>query len=168
MNKLKTLEHLYFHELAELYGTADQTITILPQMVMAAHSAPVQDELKEYLNGALWRMTRVYEIFERLGECPTTSNGGAIAVLVREGESLLEAAADSNPEALEAALLAAGQRMELCQLAEFQAVVSLAKQLQRRSDLRLLRAGYTSAAPDAPNGKAGPAALVPEQTDSLC
>jgi len=114
--KLKSLQNLFTAELKDLYSAERQLIKALPRMVKAASSEELRQRLTQDLDDARERLRRLDEVCERLG-IRKRKKSKPMAGLIKQGKGLIRAKA--RPEVLDAALIAAAQRMKHYEIAGY-------------------------------------------------
>jgi len=127
MPKINTLHDVYVEQLRDLYSAENQLIKALPKMAKAANDATLRQGFEEHLEQTKVHAERLEEIFEALDEKPTGKKCKAMAGLVEEGSEAI--GEDASPEAKDAMLIAAAQRVEHYEMAGYGTVKTYAKLL---------------------------------------
>ncbi|XZE45176.1 ferritin-like domain-containing protein [Pirellulaceae bacterium SH467] len=135
--KLDSLEKLYVHELKDLYSAENQLLEALPRMEKAATDKDLKAALADHLKQTRMHVKRLESIFAGLDYQPGGHKCSGMEGLIKEGESLLEGDADSN--VLDAALVAASQRVEHYEMAGYGTARAYAEKLGRQKDADLLQ-----------------------------
>jgi len=135
--KLDSLETLYVKELRDLYNAEHQILKALPKMAKAASSPNLQKGFQEHLQQTQGQVERLDQIFTELGKSPKGKKCEAMEGLLKEGAELLEA--DAEPSVLDAALIAAAQRVEHYEIAGYGCVRTYAKLLGHGEATQLLQ-----------------------------
>jgi len=135
--KLDSLETLLVEELRDLYNAERQVLKALPKMAKAASSPNLQNGFQEHLQQTQTQVERLDKIFTDLGESPKGKKCEAIEGLLKEGAELLEA--DAEPSVLDAALIAAAQRVEHYEIAGYGCARTYAKLLGHGEATKLLQ-----------------------------
>jgi ferritin-like metal-binding protein YciE len=136
MPKINTLHDVYVEQLKDLYSAETQLIKALPKMAKAANDATLQKGFEEHLEQTKVHAERLEEIFEELDEKPTGKKCKAMAGLVEEGSEAI--GEDASPEAKDAMLIAAAQRVEHYEIAGYGCVKTYAKLLGYEDASKLL------------------------------
>lgn len=153
MPTIDTLEALLKHELKDLYSAETQIIEALPGMMKAASDAELKKALQDHLAVTKTQKKRLEEVQRLLGEeNPVPANRGffanlfrsnegeehckAMEGLVKEGSSLLKE--DMAPEVLDAAIIAAAQKIEHYEISSYGTARAYALQLGLRKVADLL------------------------------
>ena len=135
--KLDSLETLLIEELRDLYNAERQILKALPKMAKAASSPSLQKGFQEHLQQTQTQVERLDKIFVDLGESPKGKKCEAMEGLLKEGAELLEA--DAEPSVLDAALIAAAQRVEHYEIAGYGCARTYAKLLGHVEATKLLQ-----------------------------
>jgi len=135
--KLDSLETLLIEELRDLYNAERQILKALPKMARAASSPNLQKGFQEHLQQTQTQVERLDKIFTDLGASPKGKKCEAMEGLLKEGAELLEA--DAEPSVLDAALIAAAQRVEHYEIAGYGCARTYAKLLGHGEATKLLQ-----------------------------
>jgi len=135
--KLDSLETLYVEELRDLYNAEQQILKALPKMAKAASSSNLQKGFQEHLQQTKEQVNSLDQIFADLGKSPKGKKCEAMEGLLKEGAELLDAQAE--PSVLDAALIAAAQRVEHYEIAGYGCVRTYAKLLGHGEATTLLQ-----------------------------
>ena len=126
--KLDSLSKLYIEQLKDIYSAENQLVEALPKMAKAASSTDLRKAFQEHLQETKTHVQRIDTIFKELDYSPNGSKCKAMEGLIEEGEELLEEE-DIEPDVLDAALIAAAQRVEHYEISAYGTVRTYAKQL---------------------------------------
>jgi ferritin-like metal-binding protein YciE len=137
MMKLDSLKKLYIEELRDLYSAENQLVKALPKMAKAASAPKLQQAFQAHLQETKNQVTRLDTIFEKLEKSPKGKTCKAMQGLIEEGEELLKE--DAEPQILDAALIAAAQRVEHYEIAGYGTVRNYARLLNETEAARLLQ-----------------------------
>ena len=127
MPKINTLHDVYVEQLRDLYSAETQLIKALPKMAKAAQDQTLKKGFEDHLEQTKVHAERLEEIFEGLDEKPTGKKCKAMAGLVEEGSEAISE--DASPEAKDAMLIAAAQRVEHYEIAGYGTVKTYANLL---------------------------------------
>lgn len=108
--KLANLKKLYVDQLKDLYSAENQLAEALPKMAKKASASDLQQAFEHHLDETKNHIQRIETIFEDLDYSPTGEKCKAMAGLIEEGED--EMNEEGEPEVLDAAIIAAAQRVE--------------------------------------------------------
>ncbi|HEX3055239.1 MAG TPA: ferritin-like domain-containing protein [Gaiellaceae bacterium] len=124
---LQTLDDVLVDQLGDLLDAEKQLVQALPKMASAASDEKLQKAFKEHLSETRDHVSRLEDIFGQLGKQPPRETCKAMQGLVAEGEEII--AAQGDPAAKDAALIAAAQRVEHYEIAGYGTAKTLADQL---------------------------------------
>ncbi|HEX5175558.1 MAG TPA: ferritin-like domain-containing protein [Chthoniobacteraceae bacterium] len=135
--KLKTLRDLYVHELKDIYSAEKQITKALPKMAKAASHEELTEGFEEHLAQTEQHIERLETILEGLGESTRAEKCKGMEGLLEEGKKMMEE--DAAPEVLDAALIAAAQRVEHYEIAAYGTVRTYAEMLGEDEAVQLLQ-----------------------------
>jgi ferritin-like metal-binding protein YciE len=116
-NRKETLQKLYVEQLKDLYNAEGQILEALPKMIKKASHADLKRGFQEHYQQTEQQVQRLERIFEQLGEDPEGKECAGMKGLLEEGEEAIEEFKDSD--VLDAALIAAAQRVEHYEMAGY-------------------------------------------------
>ncbi|MEZ4869148.1 MAG: ferritin-like domain-containing protein [Caldilineaceae bacterium] len=125
--KLNSMKDLYVDQLRDLYSAEDQLTQALPKMAQAASSSDLQKAFRDHLQQTRDQKQRLEQIFSDMGMSPQGQTCQAMQGLIKEGEDIINAHADSTVK--DAALIAAAQRVEHYEMAGYGSVRTFADEL---------------------------------------
>ncbi|MCA9261422.1 MAG: ferritin-like domain-containing protein [Planctomycetales bacterium] len=133
--KLDSLEKLYVHELKDLYSAENQLLDALPAMIEAASDVGLKEALQEHMEETRHQVERLEKVFAGLDFEPGGHKCAAMEGLIKEGKSLLSS--EIEPHVLDAAIVAASQRIEHYEMAGYGVARTYAEKLgyQQAADL---------------------------------
>ncbi len=123
----ETLQDVYVEQLKDLYSAEQQILKALPKMAKAATHADLRRAFEEHEVVTRTHVERLEKIFTQLGEKPGGHKCKGMEGLLAEGDELLEEHDES--EALDAAMIAAAQRVEHYEIAGYGSVRTFANML---------------------------------------
>ncbi len=135
--KLESLHDLYVDELKDLYSAENQLLTALPKMAKAASAPELEAAFTGHLEETRGQVERLERIFTKLGTSPKGKKCKAMEGLIEEGKEVMEE--DAEPAVMDAALIAAGQRVEHYEMAGYGCVRTFARLLGYEDDAILLQ-----------------------------
>jgi ferritin-like metal-binding protein YciE len=138
MAKPEHLQDLYVEELRDLYNAEKQILKALPKMAERASNQELQTAFQMHTDQTERQVERLERIFDDLGTKPTGKHCKGMEGLIEEGKELLEKK-NANPDALDAGLIAAAQKVEHYEIAGYGTVRTLAEQLGFSEHARLLQ-----------------------------
>jgi len=124
---LATLHDLYVDELKDLYNAENQLLKALPKMAKAASAPQLAAAFTDHLAETEVHIERLVGIFKKLDENPKGKKCKAMEGLLTEGKDLM--AMDADPSVMDAALIAAAQRVEHYEMAGYGCVRTYARLL---------------------------------------
>lgn len=135
--KLNTLHDLYIDELRDLYNAENQLLKALPKMAKGASSPELKQAIEEHLEQTRGHVDRLDQIFERMDESPKGKTCYAMKGLVEEGSEIL--GEDGEDSVLDAAIIAAAQKVEHYEIASYGTVRTFADLLNQDEASQLLQ-----------------------------
>lgn len=136
---LTSLEEVLNEQLKDLYSAENQIIKALPKMAKAASSPDLRAALEEHLEETRGQVERLDQVMELVGATGKGKKCKGMEGLLEEGKEALDEKGDAMPAALDAAIIAACQRVEHYEIAAYGTVCTYAKQLGQREALDLLK-----------------------------
>ena len=125
--EMQDLQDLYVDELRDIYNAEKQLVRALPKMAKKASDDQLRQAFTDHLEQTREHVSRLEEIFEKLGKRAGGKVCKAMQGIVEEGKEMMEE--DAAEEVMDAALIAAAQRAEHYELAAYGTVRSYAKLL---------------------------------------
>jgi ferritin-like metal-binding protein YciE len=136
--KLETLHDLYVDELKDLYSAEHQLLKALPKMAKAASAPQLAKAFTDHLEETKGQVDRLEKIFKKLDVGPKGKTCKAMEGLLEEGKEVMEE--DADPTVMDAALIAAAQRVEHYEMAGYGCVRTFAHLLGYEQAAGLLQA----------------------------
>ncbi len=134
--KLDSLTKLYAHELKDLYSAESQILDALPKMIQAAGDKDLRTALEAHLKETKTHAGRLEKIFQSLDFQPGGHRCKGMEGLLKEGQEVLADVAE--PEVVDAAVIAACQRVEHYEISGYGVARAYATKLGRNADVELL------------------------------
>jgi len=131
------LRDLYAAELHDLMNVEKQMVAELPVMASRATSARLQRALEEHHAETKVQIDRLRLLLEQLNEPPKAVPCGAMAALIEDARRRLDDT--ERGETLDAALIAAAQRIEHYEIASYGTARSFAEALGDYDAVRILQ-----------------------------
>jgi ferritin-like metal-binding protein YciE len=131
------LHELFLEELADIYNAEQQLTKALPKMAKAAESEELRQAFEEHLEQTEEQISRLDQVFESLGEKMKRKTCKAMQGLVEEGNEVMQEH-KGNP-AIDAALIAAAQKVEHYEIATYGTLCTWADQMDHQDALDLLK-----------------------------
>lgn len=136
-SKMGTLEDLYTDLLKDLYSAEKQLVKALPKLAKNAQSPDLQRAFQDHLKQTEGHVERIERIFSDLGGSPRGKKCVGMEGLVEEGNELLKE--KTEPEVLDAGLIAAAQKVEHYEIASYGTARAWAERLGYNQAARLLQ-----------------------------
>ena len=130
------LHELFLDELADVYSAEQQLIKALPKMVDAAQSDELRQAFESHLEETRGHVTRLREVAKTLDESLENKTCAAMQGLIKEAGELMEEQKDST--ALDAALIAAGQKVEHYEIASYGTLIAWAEEMGHEEAVEVL------------------------------
>ena len=134
---LDSLQKLYVMELKDLYSAERQLISAIPKMVEAANDKELKAAFSSHLEETRTHVKRLESIFKKLDYEPGGHKCAAMEGLIKEGEELING--DVDPQVIDAALVAAAQRVEHYEIAGYGTARAYAEKLGEKDAADLLQ-----------------------------
>jgi ferritin-like metal-binding protein YciE len=128
---------LWVHELKDLYNAENQLLKALPKMSKKATSPDLKAAFDDHLEETRGQIARLETIFKSLDYGPRGEKCAAMEGLIEEAEDVFETVED--PDVMDAALIAAAQRVEHYEIAGYGTARAFAEQLGETEAERLLK-----------------------------
>jgi ferritin-like metal-binding protein YciE len=136
--KLQSLRELFIEELQDLYSAETMIIKALPKMIEEASSQELRNALSEHLGQTRTQVQRLDRIFDELGDDVdrTDRKCKGMEGIIKENKDLLSE--DTEPEVLDAGVIAGAQKVEHYEIAAYGTVRTWASLLGRNEWVNLL------------------------------
>ena len=135
--EMDSLQKLYEDQLKDLHSVERQIIQALPKMIKAAEDEELSGALEEHLEVTRGQLSRLDDIFDKLGKKGTGKKCKGMEGILEEGKELLEKDADSD--VLDAGIISAAQHVEHYEMAGYGTAAAYAKLLGEKDAEKLLR-----------------------------
>jgi ferritin-like metal-binding protein YciE len=133
---LESLQDLFLNELKDIYNAEKQIVRALPRMAKAAEAPELSQAFTKHLRETEGQVERLERIFKSLGQTPRGKTCKGMQGLLEEGKEILEE--DGAPQVIDAALIAAAQRVEHYEIAAYGCLRTYAQLLGMNDADRLL------------------------------
>ncbi len=137
MAELRNLEDLFKYEIQELYKVEEKLIQAMPKMAERANDQLLKMALENHLEQTKAQMERLDQIFDTLNIEKGQATSSAIEGMVQQSEELM--AEDASPEAKDAGLIAATQKIEHYEISAYGTATYYAERLGHLEVASLLR-----------------------------
>ena len=132
-----TMHDAFVEELRDTYDAEKQLIKALPKLAKAASSAELRAAFESHLEETRGHVDRLERVFESLEEKVRGKHCDGIAGIIEEGKSIMEE--DFEDAAMDACLIAAGQRAEHYEMAAYGTLVAWARAMGHNEAADLLQ-----------------------------
>jgi len=131
------LHELFLEELADIYSAEQQLTKALPKMAKAAESDELREAFEEHLQQTEEQISRLEQVFESLDESMKRKTCKAMQGLIEEGAEIMQE--QKGSPAIDAALIAAAQKVEHYEIATYGTLCTWADQMGHQDALDLLK-----------------------------
>lgn len=121
------LHELFLSEIADVHNAEKQLTRALPKMAKNANSDELREAFESHLQETEEHVVRLEKALKTLGEPLKRKTCAAMKGLIEEANELIEEEKDSS--ALDAALIAAGQKVEHYEIASYGTLRAWAEQM---------------------------------------
>jgi ferritin-like metal-binding protein YciE len=127
---------MFIDELRDAYDAEKQLTKALPKLARAAVSDELREAFESHLTETQGHVTRLEQVFASLEEKPRGKHCDGIAGIIEEGKNVLDE--DIEESAIDACLIAAGQRAEHYEIAAYGSLVAWARAMEHTEAADLL------------------------------
>jgi ferritin-like metal-binding protein YciE len=127
MKELKNLRDLLCHEVQVMYSCEKLSVPALKRMTEKADNRELKSTFQQHLEETKIQMERLEEAAKLLDIDPEGDGNPSIKGLIAEGEKVMHK--DTNPETLDATLIAGAQKIEHYEISGYGTAVHYAKEL---------------------------------------
>jgi ferritin-like metal-binding protein YciE len=127
MPKLSSLDDLLVHEMQDIYNAEGQILKALPKLVKAASNPDLKRAFEEHRVQTEGQVDRLEQAFKLLSVPARGRKCEGMAGLLEEGKKVMEQEADES--VLDAALIAAAQKVEHYEIASYGCICTYAEML---------------------------------------
>jgi ferritin-like metal-binding protein YciE len=131
------LHELFLDELADLYNAEKQLTKALPKMIKAAQSDELRTAIEEHLEETEGHVTRLERVAKSLDENLKRKTCAAMEGLIEEASEILQE--QKGKSSLDAAIIAAAQKVEHYEIASYGTVRAWAEQMGHNEAVNLLK-----------------------------
>jgi ferritin-like metal-binding protein YciE len=136
-DKLETLDDLFEMQLKDLYSAETQLVKALPLMALKAQDTRLRQGFEKHLTETQDQVTRLEKIGQDLEVKLTGHTCKAMAGLIAEGQETMSE--EATPEVMDAALIAAAQRIEHYEISGYGTAANFAERLGHTDAVKLLQ-----------------------------
>ncbi|MBI1328096.1 MAG: DUF892 family protein [Alphaproteobacteria bacterium] len=113
----KTLDHLFYETLKDIYYAEKKILKALPKMAKAAQSPRLAAAFEKHLTETEGQVERLERVFEMIDKKPHGRTCEAIDGIIKEGEEIISEF--KNSPALDAGLISSAQAVEHYEIARY-------------------------------------------------
>jgi ferritin-like metal-binding protein YciE len=135
---IKSMEDLFLHSLQDIYYAENQIVKALPKMVDKATNRELSAGLREHLRETENQVSRLEQVFERLGQTPRGVDCPAIDGLISEADEV--AGEVDDKKVLDAAIIGSAQAVEHYEISRYGTLIAWAEELGHDHVVSLLNA----------------------------
>ena len=135
--EMQSLQDLMVEELKDLYNAENQLVKALPRMAKKASNDQLRQAFETHLKETQGHVDRLEQVFEALGEKAKGKKCHAMQGLVEEAKEMMSE--DMADDVMDAALIAAAQKVEHYEIASYGTVRTYAQLLGNKEAARLLQ-----------------------------
>lgn len=136
---LKSFRDLLIEELRDIYDAENQLLHALPLMAEAAVLPAVKQAFVDHLEETKNHIGRLERIFLQFNESPLGNPSKTMQGLAAEAQDIIDEETEADPGVLEAALIAAAQKMEHFEIAAYGTARTYAEILKLNSIAAMLQ-----------------------------
>src|SRR4026207_2146471 len=137
MAEAGTLHDAFIDELRDTYDAEKQLTKALPKLAKASSNPKLRQAFESHLEETQGQIERLEQVFESLDEKVRGKYCEGIAGIIEEGKSIMEE--DFDEAAMDACLIAAGQRAEHYEMAAYGTLVAWARAMGHSEAADLLQ-----------------------------
>jgi ferritin-like metal-binding protein YciE len=131
-----TLHDAFLHELKDVYDAERQLTRALPNMAKAASSDELRGAFESHLRETEGQVSRLEQVFEVVDEAVKGRHCEGMAGIIGEGKAIMEE--DLDEASMDAALIAAAQRVEHYEMAAYGTLIAWARAMGHNEVVTLL------------------------------
>ncbi|HEV2853960.1 MAG TPA: ferritin-like domain-containing protein [Thermoanaerobaculia bacterium] len=135
--EMDSLRKLYVDELKDLYSAEKQILQALPRMAKKASNEQLKKAFETHVEETRGQVERLDRIFELLGKSSRGKKCKGMEGLLEEGKEMMQE--DMEPEVMDAALIAAAQKVEHYEISGYGTVRTYAQLLGEDQHVKLLQ-----------------------------
>ncbi|MEX2535699.1 MAG: ferritin-like domain-containing protein [Trueperaceae bacterium] len=135
--KLNSLEDVFKDQLMDLHSAEQQLTSALPKMADKASAKELKDAFENHLETTREQLDRLSRIGDEMGMDLKGKTCEAMKGLIKEGEQIMQEG--GSGDALDAALIAAAQKVEHYEIASYGSICTYAQELGHDKALKLLK-----------------------------
>ena len=115
--QMESLQELLVHEMRDIFSAENQMLKSLPRMAKKAKNPKLKQAFENHLRETEDQIEKLRRLFEGLGEKPTGKKCLAMEGLINEAKETM--GEDMDDDVMDAALIAAAQKVEHYEIASY-------------------------------------------------
>jgi len=131
------LHELFLDELADMLHAEQQITKALPKLIKVVEEEELRTALESHLEETKGQVTRLEQVFKSLDEKTKTKPCKGMKGILDEGDEMVKEM--QGTAALDAAVIAAGQKVEHYEIASYGTLVAWAEQMNHSEAAQLLK-----------------------------
>jgi ferritin-like metal-binding protein YciE len=135
---IKTMEDLFLHTLQDVFYAENQIVKSLPKMIEKTTSRELAAGLRAHLRETENQVTRLEQVFERIGQTPRGVDCPAMDGLIKEADEVAGEVEDKK--VLDAAIIGSAQAIEHYEISRYGTLIAWAEELGYTDVVPLLNA----------------------------
>jgi ferritin-like metal-binding protein YciE len=135
---IKSMDDLFLHTLQDVYYAENQIVRALPKMIEKSTSRELAAGLRNHLRETETQVTRLEQVFEKLGQNPKGVDCPAIDGLIKEANEVAGEVEDKK--VLDAAIIGSAQAVEHYEISRYGTLIAWAEELGHSNVVSLLNA----------------------------
>jgi ferritin-like metal-binding protein YciE len=133
---IQTMDDLLLHGLKDIYYAENQIVKALPKLIEKATNRDLTKGLQDHLAETKNQISRLDQVFQKLGQKPEGVKCPAIDGLIAEADEVAGEVADKG--VLDAALVGSAQAVEHYEIARYGTLIAWAEAVGHDDIVRLL------------------------------
>jgi ferritin-like metal-binding protein YciE len=134
---MATLSDWMLEELKDIYDAEHQITEALPKMAQAATDNNLKQAFNQHLETTRKQIERLDKVFDKLGKSPERKTCKAMQGIISEGNELIKQ--HEKGDTLDAAMIAAAQKVEHYEIASYGSLRTYAKMLGHNDAAKLFQ-----------------------------
>jgi ferritin-like metal-binding protein YciE len=135
---IKSMEDLFLHTLQDVYYAENQIVKALPKMIDKSTNRELAAGLRNHLRETETQVTRLQQVFEKLGQEPKGVDCPAMDGLIKEADEVAGEVEDKK--VLDAAIIGSAQAVEHYEISRYGTLIAWAEELGHNNLVSLLNA----------------------------
>jgi ferritin-like metal-binding protein YciE len=135
---IKSMDDLFLHTLQDVYYAENQIVKALPKLIDKATNRELSAGLRAHLRETENQVSRLQQVFERIGQSPKGVDCPAIDGLIKEADEVAGEVDDTK--VLDAAIIGSAQAVEHYEMSRYGTLIAWARELGHDNVVSLLNA----------------------------